>query len=87
VNTRIGDRDIVFAWDPIYESLGAWYNDSGSLISQIDFRGHSNQGDLTRVERLKAGLFWHVWSEFYPHTDINRVAAVNRPEISEDALV
>jgi hypothetical protein len=87
VNTRIGDRDIVLAWDPVYESLGAWYNDSGSLITQIDFRGHSNQGDLTRVERLKAGLFWHVWSEFYPHTDINRVAAVNRPEISEDALV
>ena len=75
VNTRIGGRDIVFAWDPIYESLGAWYNDSGNAVTRIDFFGDSDQGKLARVERLKAGLFWHVWSEFYPNTDINRAAA------------
>ncbi len=79
VNARIGNRDIVLGWDPVYESLGAWYNDSGSPITRIDFRGQSNQGSLMRVERLKAGLFWHVWSEFYPHTDINRVHDVKTP--------
>jgi len=73
VNTRIDKRDLVFAWDPGYESLGAWYNDSGIPITRIDFFGNSDQGNLVRVESLKAGLFWHVWSEFYPHTDINRV--------------
>jgi hypothetical protein len=73
VNARIGGRDIVFAWDPVFESLGAWYNDSGVPVGRIDFYGNSDQGNLLRVERLKAGLFWHVWSEFYPHTDINRV--------------
>ena len=73
VNTRIGGRDIVFAWHPIYESLGAWYNDSGVPIKHVDFFGNSESGKLARVERLKAGMFWHVWSEFYPQTDINRV--------------
>jgi len=72
VNTRVGGRDLVFAWDPVYESLGAWYNDSDVPITRIDFFGNSDQGTLVRVETLKAGLFWHVWSEFYPHTDINR---------------
>ena len=22
---------------------------------------------------MRAGVFWHVWSEFFPETDINRV--------------
>ena len=80
VNTVVGGRGIVFAWDPVYESLGAWYNDSGHPVTRIDFFGVSDQGKLVRVERLKAGLFWHVWSEFYPHTDINRVSAVANAE-------
>jgi hypothetical protein len=73
VNTEIGGRSIVLAWDPIYESLGAWYNESGLPIERIDFFGNSEQGNLVRVETLKSGMFWHVWSEFYPNTDINRV--------------
>jgi hypothetical protein len=73
VNTKIGGRCIILAWDPVYESLGAWYNESGVSIERIDFFGNSDQGHLTRVETLKAGIFWHVWSEFYPHTDINRL--------------
>ncbi|MEH6470353.1 MAG: DUF3179 domain-containing (seleno)protein [Halopseudomonas sp.] len=72
INTEIGGRSIVLVWDPVYESIGAWYNDTGAPITQIDFLGSSDQGNLSRVERLKAGMFWHVWSEFYPQTDINR---------------
>ena len=75
VNTSIGGRDIVVAWDPVYESVGAWYNDSGKVIGQIDFFGKSDQGDLVRVETLRPGMFWHVWVEFYQKTDINRLAA------------
>lgn len=30
---------------------------------------------LERVEALRPGLFWHVWVEFFPHTEINRVGA------------
>jgi hypothetical protein len=73
INTEIGGRKIVLAWDPVYESLGAWYNDSGGPIKRIDFFGNTEQGRLSRVEKLKAGMFWHVWSEFYPRTEINRV--------------
>ena len=73
VNATIGGRDIVMGYDPIYESLGAWYNDSGEAVTMIDFFGKSDQGRLTRVESLKPGMFWHAWVEFFPHTDINRV--------------
>ena len=74
VNTKIGGRGIVIAWNPVYESIGAWYNDSGKPISQIDFFGSSDQGKLSRIENLKPGLFWHVWVEFYQQTEINRLA-------------
>ena len=73
INATIGGRDIVIAYDPKYESVGAYYNDSGVPIAEIDFFGNSNQGQLKRVETLKSGMFWHVWAEFYPHTDINRI--------------
>ena len=72
VNAVIGGRSVVIGWDPFYESLGAWYNDSGSGISQLDFFGESDKGKLNRVETLKPGLFWHVWVEFFQDTDINR---------------
>jgi hypothetical protein len=73
INATIGGRNIVLAYDPVYESVGAWYNDSGVPVTEIDFFGKSDRGQLKRVERLKSGVFWHVWAEFFPHTDINRV--------------
>ena len=73
VNAVIGERKVVIARDPIYESVGAYYNDGDAPVTSIDFFGNSDQGVLRRVERLKAGLFWHVWAEFYPNTDIDRV--------------
>ena len=42
-------------------------------LAQIDFFGNSDQGQLRRVETLKSGMFWHVWVQFFQHTDINRV--------------
>jgi len=73
INAMIGGRGIVIAYDPKYESVGAWYNDNGVPVTHIDFFGNSDQGQLQRVETLKSGMFWHVWVEFFPHTDINRV--------------
>ena len=43
INATIGGRGIVVAYDPKYESVGAWYNDSGVPVSQIDFFGSSDQ--------------------------------------------
>lgn len=73
VNAVIGGRSVVIAWDPIYESLGAWYNDSPVAVTRVDFFGDSDRGLLERVETLKSGLFFHVWAEFFNDTDINRV--------------
>ncbi len=75
INANVGGRDVVVSLDPKYESLGVWYNDSGQPVTRCDFWGQSDQGPLTRVETLRAGVFWHVWSEFFPHTDINRVGS------------
>lgn len=73
INAEIGGRQVVLAHDPRFESIGAWYNDSGEPIEEIDFFGQSNRGQLERVDMLKPGLFWHVWAEFFPHTKINQI--------------
>jgi hypothetical protein len=75
VNAEVGGHTLVVAWDPIYESLGVWYNDTGKPVTEIDFFGHTPAGKLKRVEELRSGLFWHVWVEFFPHTDINRIGS------------
>ena len=73
VNTTIGGRAIVMAYDPELESLGGWYNDSGAPVTRVDFRGQSDRGQLTRVESMRPGMFWHVWAEYFRNSDINRM--------------
>ncbi|MEP2530685.1 DUF3179 domain-containing (seleno)protein [Shimia sp.] len=80
VNAQVGGRDVVLSYDPKFESLGAWYNDSGQPVTRCDFWGDSDQGKLERVETLRSGLFWHVWVEFFPHTDVNRLADTHMPQ-------
>ncbi|MEM7026026.1 MAG: DUF3179 domain-containing (seleno)protein [Pseudomonadota bacterium] len=73
INATVGGRPLVVACHQRYESIGAWWNDSGAPVGDIDFFGHADRGKLPRVETLKSGVFWHVWAEFFPDTDINRV--------------
>ena len=75
VNAEVGGRPLVVAWHPRFESLGVWYNDTGEPVTEIDFFGNTPAGQLERVETLRPGVFWHVWVEFFPHTDIDRVSA------------
>ena len=75
INAEVGGKPLVVAWHPRYESLGAWYNDTGKPVTDIDFFGNTPAGQLKRVEALRPGLFWHVWVEFFPNTDINRVGS------------
>jgi hypothetical protein len=72
INVEIGGRNIVVAYDPNYESVGIYYNDSGRPVSQIDFWGESDQGKLRRVETVKAATYWCVWFNYFPETDLNR---------------
>ena len=75
VNAEVGGHPLVVAWHPRYESLGVWYNNTGEPVTEIDFFGNTPAGQLERVEALRPGVFWHVWAEFFPHTDIDRVGA------------
>jgi hypothetical protein len=74
INTLVGGKALVIAWDPGFESLGVWYNDTGAPVTEIDFFGRTPNGQLKRVENLRPGMFWHVWAEFFPNTDINRTS-------------
>jgi hypothetical protein len=74
VNATVGGTAVVVAWDSIYESLGVYYNHTGAPVQSIDFFGKTDSGEtLPRVETLRPGMFWHVWAEFFPKTEINRV--------------
>jgi hypothetical protein len=73
INVKVGGRDIVVSYDPIYESVGIFYNDTDKQVTSIDFFGESDHGKLKRVESVRAGSFWHVWANFFPDTDINRI--------------
>ncbi len=85
VNATVGGRPLVVAWHPRYESFGVWYNDTDSPINDIDFFGNTPSGQMKRVEALKPGLFWHVWAEFFPHTDINRINGSEGQETAKGA--
>ena len=74
INVSVGGRDIVVAYDPQFESVGVFYNDSGTPVTFIDFWGESDQGKLARVETVKAGSYWSVWFNYFPGTDLNRLA-------------
>ena len=72
LNVDVGGRKIIVQWDDDYESLGIWYNDFDSTATEMDFFGRSDLGQHKRVEHVKAGLFYAMWLNFYPSTDVNR---------------
>ena len=84
VNATVGGHSIVGSYDPRFESIGFWYNDSARPVTEIDFYGMSDKGQLRRVETLKPGMFWHVWVEYFPHTDINRTDPGMREVVTAD---
>ncbi len=81
INSTVGGRAIVVAYDDAHESLGVFYNDSSAPVSAIDFRGNTDRGPLKRVETVQAGAYWCVWANFFPQTDLNRMPA----DLSQEA--
>lgn len=86
INVSIGDRDIVVAYDPEFESVGIYYNDSGQPVAEINFWGESDQGKLQRVETVKAGLYWCVWVNYFPETDLNRLDTAIGKNVAENVV-
>ena len=74
INVRVGGRDIVVAYDPGFDSVGVYYNDYGAPVTTVNFWGESDRGQLSRVETVKAATYWCVWANFFPETDLNRLA-------------
>jgi len=74
INVRVGGSDIVVAYDASYDSVGVYYNTTGEAVAEVDFFGDTATGRLPRVETLKAGLYWFIWCNFFPQTDLNRMS-------------
>ena len=60
------------AYHEDFDSVGMYYNDSGTPVTRIEFGGESDQGRLQRLESMKAQAYWVVWQNFCPKTDVNR---------------
>ena len=73
LNVEIGGRSVALYYAATYDSLVAFYNDSGQVVNQINVFGKSNVGSLARVETLKSRIFWFIWRDFYWDTAINRI--------------
>ena len=72
LNVEIGNRDIVIAYHKDFDSVGMYYNDTGKAVTRIEFGGLSDQGQLHRLDTMKAEAYWVVWQNFYPQTAVNR---------------
>jgi hypothetical protein len=64
---------VVVYYDAKFNSVAAYYNDSGAPVVSVDLFGNSDQGELARVETMKSSIFWFIWYDFYKETDVNRV--------------
>jgi hypothetical protein len=73
LNVKIGGKPLVIYYDEEYDSIAAYYNDSGLPVHSVDLFGHSDRGELTRVETMKSAIFWFIWYDFHKRTDVNRV--------------
>jgi hypothetical protein len=75
INVEIGGKPIVVDYDPGFDVLTAFFNTEGMPpVSDVDISGKTDDGrQLKRVNTLKSQLFWFIFVEFYPETDVNRV--------------
>ncbi|NKB36904.1 MAG: DUF3179 domain-containing protein [Gammaproteobacteria bacterium] len=74
VNVVIGGETVVVDYDEQFDSVTAFFNPTGQDIDEVDVFGQTADGQkLERVYSLKSKLFWFIFAEFYPDTDVNRV--------------
>lgn len=72
VQVQLGGRDVVIVYFNEYDTVGAFYNDTGLSLTYSEIDPHGMVGDtkLERVEGLFNTVFWGVWAYFYPHTQV-----------------
>ncbi len=72
MNVKLGGCDVVVAYHDDLDSVGIYVNDTGKAVHHIEFGGDSDQGELPRLETMKAAVYWVVWQNFFPQTEVNR---------------
>ena len=73
VNVEIGGEQVVIGYDSENDSVVAFFNDTDSGVNKVDIFGNIPGGrQLPRVNTLKSRLFWFIFVEFFPETDVNR---------------
>ena len=80
LNIEVGGRNIVVTYHEDFGSVGMYYNDTGTPVTRVEFGGDSDQGQLSRLETMKAEAYWVVWQNFFPQSEVNRP-----PKLSEVA--
>lgn len=74
INTVIGGAPVVINYEPRMDIVTAFFKDNDTPVERIDVFGLTEDGNqLRRVNTLKSKLFWFIFAEFYPDTDVNRV--------------
>ncbi len=74
INVVIGGQAVVVDYDTEYDVVTAFFNTTGDVVRDVDIFGETAGGrKLKRVNSLKSKLFWFIFAEFYPGTDVNRV--------------
>jgi hypothetical protein len=73
INTIIGGTPVVINYDSQLDIVTAFFKNDEAPVKKIDVFGKIPGGEqLERVNTLKSKLFWFVFVEFYPDTDVNR---------------
>jgi hypothetical protein len=75
INVEIGGKPVIVDYDPEFDVLTAFFNTDRALpVSDVDIFGKTGDGrQLERVNTLKSKMFWFIFAEFYPETDVNRI--------------
>jgi uncharacterized protein DUF3179 len=74
INVEIGGEKIVIDYDQHFDSVTAFFNNNDLPVDEVDIFGKTNDGTvLNRVNTLKSRLFWFIFAEFFPNTDVNRI--------------
>lgn len=69
---KVGGEDIVVAWFDDYQLMGAWYLPEGVVVNnieEIDPYGRVGETSL-QAANLYSGLFWMIWSHWFPGTEV-----------------
>ena len=68
-NMTLGNLPVVLHFDDDYETLAAFYRQDEKEVLDVDVFGNTRRGRLPRVA-VHNGVFWMVWSHFYPDTNV-----------------